>query len=227
MNSISALDHYRIAVLRDSQLTRLLAVLYHLETSDPKNLQAIMNLPASEIYSGLDKLFRSNLVNSSVDDRWRISDLGKHVLTRSGIGGEVAKSLLEPAMPSNIDRSFFYTYFRYNSEYAPLQCESLIDQTRCVNYLLSFMDDKRAANQLYYGALVGHDLEIKTLGEDLFLRNILNHSTPRDQLEYHRKLLTRKIKSARKMFETSNRLLLELCYSKGDFQPTKKADKPS
>ena len=110
MQAVEILNNYRHSLGDDRIGTLVLSILLRFGALSEDELQEHTALGTVELRKKIDQLFRASLIKLSTGSRFRLTELGKTVLSSFGITAAVVQALID-AFPLTVDERFLLLNF--------------------------------------------------------------------------------------------------------------------
>jgi DNA-binding MarR family transcriptional regulator len=116
MNTIRALDHYRMALVRDRVGTLMLSFLAKEGPQTEQKLFEQMSIPHHEGSQEIGVLYRSNFVEHLSERRWNVTLLGRRTLARLGLLDAVNQYYIRQQHLADEDKQFLSCFLSHESD---------------------------------------------------------------------------------------------------------------
>ena len=106
MPSTVILDHYRLPIINDKKMFRVLCEIYKAGPINEDEIAKKININNNDLKLIISKLYRANLINENRNYEWKTSIFSENFLTSLGISDITSWSIIDEINPNKNENAF-------------------------------------------------------------------------------------------------------------------------
>jgi hypothetical protein len=164
MDTVKALNRFRMSVTRDDRAFRILCYLYKDQRLSEKDLSTKTGIEPPILRILLRALYQADFLKVEENENYKLTQFGEGCLHELGVDKFIAPALVDEVADEKEAASIKY-FIKWNFAYEPEKSRAISDTIRCLRFYVDSSPsmDARRKNMLIWTTLIHPDSKLRLI----------------------------------------------------------------